>query len=167
MRNLQVLLLLLLVPIVLAGCGDTINDLKDAASGINSKASEAATALSMDVHSMRATEIQFNNQTFTINDVYKTILRDVQWHYEKIDAVDTLKIIGTWQDNGLFVATNFDESTKKQLLEDGVVTVFLTFPNGQLDEEAVEISMYLHNEAVVEETGVAALHKLYDVYLQN
>ncbi|MEK4229982.1 23S rRNA methyltransferase [Solibacillus sp. FSL H8-0538] len=165
MRHIQAFLMLMLVTIILTGCGETFEELKDAAYGINSKADEAASALSMDVHSIRTTEIQFNNQTFTINDLYKTILRDVQWHYEKIDEVDTLTVTGTWKNNGLFSAYKFDEDIKKQLLEHGEITVFLTFPNGKLSEEDAVISMHLNDETVVQDIGTTALHALYDVYL--
>ena len=50
---------------------------------------------------MRATEIEFDGQTFTINDLFKTILRDVQWFYDESEDMQRTKISGTWQDNGL------------------------------------------------------------------
>lgn len=164
MRNLQAFLLLMSVLILLVGCGNTLEELKGAAAGINSRANEAATALSMDAHSIRATEIQYNNQTFTINDLYKAILRDVQWHYEKIDGVDTIKVTGTWQDKGLFEVYNFEEDVKNQLLEYGKITVFLTFSEDQLNEEATEVTMHLNDKILVQEIGTPALHTFYELY---
>lgn len=83
MRNFLTICSLLFLSILLVGCSQTLGDLKNAAAGINSKANEAATSMSLDVHSVRAVEIQFENKTFTLNDLFKNILRDVQWHYEK------------------------------------------------------------------------------------
>lgn len=73
---------LLPLPFLLVGCGETMTDIKDAVSGINSKANEAAQALGEDVHALRRTEIKYSNATITINDLFKTILRDIQWFYE-------------------------------------------------------------------------------------
>ena len=64
----------------LAGC----NDINDAISGINSKANEAAKAISEDVHSLRNVKVHVENQeNVTVNDLIKAILRDVQWKHEK------------------------------------------------------------------------------------
>lgn len=78
-----------------------MKDIKDAAAGINSKATEAATAISIDVHSIRAIELAFDNKQVAINDLFKTILRDVQWHYD--ESANILKISGTWKNNQLFL----------------------------------------------------------------
>lgn len=99
----------------MAGCGDSVADLKEAAAGINSKANEGASAISIDVHSISATEIEFDNQTFTINDVFKVILRDVQWDYDDSGETRQLKITGTWQDNGLFAEHSFSARQKETL----------------------------------------------------
>lgn len=165
MRYIPTFLVMACLAFGLAGCGDTMQDIKDAASGINSKANEAATALSMDVHSMRATEIQYNEQVFTVNDVFKTILRDVQWHYEQIDNVETLKITGTWTNNGLFEQVGFDDQFKKKLAEHGEVTIQLTFTDEQLDEQATKISLVLQGKALIEQQGVKPLQELYNLYL--
>ena len=73
----------------LAGCHDII----DAVSGINSKANEAAEAISVDVHTLRSIPIQMENQqTVTVNDFIKAILRDVQWKHEKKGELEVLKM---------------------------------------------------------------------------
>ena len=111
---------LLLTVIFLTGCNDTMKDIKDAAAGINSKANEAATAISIDVHSIRAIELAFDNEQVTINDLFKTILRDVQWHYD--ESANILKITGTWKNNQLFSEQHFSEQQKQELVENGNVT---------------------------------------------
>lgn len=92
-----------------------MTDLKVAESGINSKANEAAQALGEDVHVLRRTEINYSDATITINDLFKTILRDVQWFYEPKQTDQTLKITGTWQP-GLFPTYKFTEEVQKILL---------------------------------------------------
>ena len=67
----------------LAGCGDSYSEIKEAVSGINTKANDAASALSLEVHELRATELYYNDKSFTINDLFKTTLRDVQWYYDE------------------------------------------------------------------------------------
>lgn len=156
---------LLFTTILLVGCGDTLDDIKNAASGINSRANEAATAISIDVHSIRATEVQYNNLAFTINDVFKNILRDVQWYYEEIEQSQLLKISGTWQNKNLFANQNFTDEQKKQLLENGDVEVVLTIDNGELQEQQTTITMQLGSELLVEESGQAALQHFYDLYI--
>lgn len=167
MRNFLTVCSLLFLSILLAGCTQTLGDIKNAAAGINSKANEAATSISLDVHSVRAVEIQFDHQTFTLNDLFKNILRDVQWHYEKKDELNELKITGTWKDNGLFAEYNFDSDTKMQLREDGRIEVILSFENGMLNEEKTAIHMDLHQEKLVEQHGKDALYALYQLYLNE
>lgn len=167
MRNSLTICGLLFLSILLAGCTQTLGDIKNAAAGINSKANEAATSISLDVHSVRAFEVQFDNQTFTMNDLFKSILRDVQWHYEKKDDQNELKITGTWKDNGLFAEYNFDNDVKKQLLEDGRIEVILSFENDVLNEEKTVINMYLHQEKLVEQHGKDALYVLFQLYLNE
>lgn len=68
--------------VLLAGCGDRLTEIKDAFSGINSAADAAASAVSQDVHAIRALTINYNDESFTINDLFKTILRDIRWEYD-------------------------------------------------------------------------------------
>lgn len=167
MRNFPTICSLLFLTLLLAGCTETLGDIKNAASGINSKANEAATSLSLDVHSVRAFEVQIDDQSFTMNDLFKSILRDVQWHYEKKDKQNELKITGTWKDNGLFADYNFNDEMKKQLLENGRVEVILSFENDILNEEKTLISMSIHGEKLVEQQGMDSLHALYQLYLEE
>lgn len=158
------LILLFFTTILLAGCGDTVGDLKEAVAGINSKANEAATAISIDVHTIRATEMKFNDQTFTINDLFKTILRDVQWYYDETDDKQQLKISGTWKNNGLFADKNFSDELKQQLLEYGQVEVVLAFQNGLIKEQETQVHMKLNGETIIEEQGTIILHHFYNIY---
>ncbi|MEK4386568.1 23S rRNA methyltransferase [Solibacillus sp. FSL W7-1464] len=158
--------LLLSISILLAGCGDTVADLKKAASGISSKADEAASAISIDVHSIRATEIEFNNHSFTINDLFKTILRDVQWEYDDSGETQQLKITGTWQNNGLFTQHSFSASQKERLQENGQVEVILLFISDTIDETKTKVTMQLDGQTLVEEDGQDTLHHFYKIYTQ-
>ena len=157
-------ILFLFAAILLAGCGDTIGDIKQAAAGINSKANEAATAISTDVHSIRAVEMEFDNQTFTINDLFKTILRDVQWYYDENGNEQQLKITGTWQDNGLFAEENFSEIEKQQLIENSKIEVILFFHNGVLDEEKTTVRMSQNRQTIIDQKGTEALLHFYKIY---
>lgn len=153
---------LLFVAFLCAGCGDTMNDIKEAAAGINSKANEAASAISIDVHSIRAIELAFDNEQITINDLFKTILRDVQWHYD--DVNEQLKVTGTWKNNGLFSEHPFTEQQKADLIENGKVTALLSFTNNQLLTDDIEVQMKLHQDVLVNEQGQHLLQHFYDVY---
>ena len=157
--------LVIFTVILLAGCGDTVADLKEAAAGINSKANEAASAISIDVHSIRATEIEFDNKTFTINDLFKTILRDVQWDYDDSDETQQLKITGTWQDNGLSAHHSFSASQKELLKENGEVEVILSFNNGTINEVKTKVSMKMDGQILIKEEGQEILHHLYNAYI--
>ncbi|MEK4130564.1 23S rRNA methyltransferase [Solibacillus sp. FSL W8-0474] len=160
-------ILFLFAAILLAGCGDTIGDIKQAAAGINSKANEAATAISTDVHSIRAVEMEFDNQTFTINDLFKTILRDVQWYYDENGNEQQLKITGTWQDNGLFGEENFSEIEKQQLIENSKIEVILFFHNGVLDEEKTTVRMSQNRQTIIDQKGTEALLHFYTIYTKS
>lgn len=149
---------------LLAGCGDKIVALKEAAAGINSKANEAASSISIDVHSIRATEIEFDNQTFTINDLFKTILRDIQWDYDESRESRQLKITGTWQDNGLFAEHHFADNHKELLEENGQVEVFLSFSNDNMDESKTKVTMQLDGETLIKEEGREILQHFYKIY---
>lgn len=153
---------LLLTVIFLTGCNDTMKDIKDAAAGINSKANEAATAISIDVHSIRAIELAFDNEQVTINDLFKTILRDVQWHYD--ESTNILKITGTWKNNQLFSEQHFSEQQKQELVENGNVTVQLHFIDNQLSEAKTAAQLILHNELLVDIQGEQLLQHFYDVF---
>lgn len=153
---------LLLAVIFLTGCSDTMKDIKNAASGINSKANEAATAISIDVHSIRAIELEFADEQVTINDLFKTILRDVQWHYD--ESMNTLKITGTYKDNQLFSEQGFTEQQKQDLVENGKVTIQLNFVDNKLSKSNTIAQMHLHNKLIVDQQGEPLLQHFYDVF---
>ena len=165
MRFMKWYLFMLMRSVLLAGCGDKLSEVKQAAAGIGSKANEASIAISADVHSIRATELTYKEQTFTINDIFKTILRDVQWHYDKDQ--ETLIVTGTWKDNGLFESLNFDEATKVELQHEGDVQVVLPFLNNELARENAEITLTLNDTTLFDANGQEALYHLFDVYLMK
>ena len=160
-------ILFLFTAILLAGCGDTMGDVKQAAAGINSKANEAATAISSDVHSIRALEVEFDNQTFSINDLFKTILRDVQWYYDENGDEQQLKITGTWQDKGLFAEESFSDTEKQQLMENSKIEVIMYFRNGVLDEQRTHVSMSQNEQSIIDQKGIEILHHFYTIYTAN
>ena len=147
----------------LAGCGDSYSEIKEAVSGINTKANDAASALSLEVHELRAIELYYNAKSFTINDLFKTTLRDVQWHYDEKEQ--NLIIKGTWKDNGLFAFENYDNNLKKQLREDGNVEVHLFFNQRKLDQAKTTITMRLNADTLINQAGTEALQHFYEVYV--
>lgn len=161
--GMKALIPIFVTAIFLVGCGDTMSDIKDAASGINSKANEAAAAISMDVHSIRATELTFDNESITINDLFKAILRDVQWQYDTNNS-KSLKITGTWQDNGLFMHHDLETVDKNELQENGNVTILLFFNEGVLDESRTKATLALHGNTLANETGSQLLPHFYETY---
>ncbi len=150
---------------ILAGCGDTYSEIKAAIFGISSKANDAAAAISIEVHTLRAIELQYNNETFTINDLFKTTLRDVQWHYDENEQY--LKVTGTWKDNGLFADQLYNDKEKAQLHENGDVEVHLFFDNEKLNEAKTTVTMQLQAETLFEEAGTDALVRFYKVYARQ
>ena len=163
MQKLYTILLASILSLFLIGCSDKVNEIKEAASGINSAANKAATAISQDVHSIRAIEITHNTQTFTLNDLFKSILRDVQWHYEPSQKENVLKITGTWQPN-LFDSYNIDETIKPDLSVNGQVTIELKVVENIIHEENTTVTLTYNEENLLNETGQEILHYLYEYY---
>ena len=163
MQKLYIILLTSILSLFLVGCSNTLNEIKEAASGINSAADKAATAISQDVHSIRAIEITHNAHTFTVNDLFKSILRDVQWHYEPSQEENVLKITGTWQPN-LFASYNIDETIKPDLAVNGRVTIELQVEENIIQEETTTVTLTYNEENLLNETGQETLHYLYEYY---
>lgn len=163
MRKVFILCSASLLSLCLTGCADTLGDIKNAASGINEAADKAATAISQDVHSIRAINITYNDQTFTVNDLFKSILRDVQWHYEPDKDKNYLKVTGTWQPD-LFASYGIGQSNKNDLSLHGEITVELGVENNIIQENDTSVSMVYHGETLVSEDGKDILHYLYDYY---
>jgi len=149
---------------LLAGCGDRLSEIKDAASGINSAANSAASAVSRDVHAIRAIDINYKDTSFTVNDLFKTILRDVRWDYDA--EKNELHVKGTWQ-APLFSEQTWDNAMKKQLAEPGVVRVTCTLTDNMIDSASTNVTLVFNDETILEMTGEDALHHLYDTYLQK
>ena len=155
------LIIILFSIFLLAGCD--LQQVIDAASGINQKADQATTAISEEVHSIRAIEITHNGETFTVNDIYKSILRDVTWHYETIDEAHNLTISGTWQPNLL---QQYDLTLKRysELDVTGKVNIQLVVDEGIIQEEETIVQVVYEGDTLVDEKGQSILHALYDDY---
>ena len=147
-------------------CACDINEIKDAAVGINKAADKAATAISEEVHSIRAIEITHENKTFTVNDIYKSILRDVQWHYENDNTLTTLSITGTWQPT-LLEQYNLSLNNYPHLNETGKVTVQLFVTDGIIDEAATKVTVEYEGHILLAEEGENIQRQLYDYYLNQ
>ena len=150
--------------ILLTGCGDRLTEIKDAASGINAAADSAASALSRDVHSVRAIKITYNDETFTINDLFKTILRDTRWEYDADQG--KLIVMGTWIDP-LFAEQQWDETYKKQLAETGEVTVTSFIQDDKINSKLSDVKFTFNGEVILHMTGEDALNHLYETYIHN
>ena len=166
MRKMLTIVSTILLFVLLVGCGDTLSDIKEAAYGINSAADKAATAISQDVHSIRAIEITYNDNTFTVNDLFKSILRDVQWHYEKIDDKDLLRITGTWQPH-LFESYGLDTSKYKELDVYGDTTIQLYIQDQQILDEDTVVAIDYKEEQIFQQNGTEILHNMYQYYINK
>ena len=146
---------------ILAGCSDII----DAVSGINSKANEAAEAISEDVHSLRNVKVHVEDQeNVTVNNLIKAILRDVQWKHEKKDETEILIISGTWSE-GLFEEYNFTNAEKEMLKEYGEVKIKLFFNNKQLQTDLTTVNLTNSDDnRIVDLHGKEAFNSIQNAY---
>lgn len=147
---------------LLTGCGDRLAEIRDAASGINSAANSAASAVSRDVHAMRAIDINYQDTSFTVNDLFKTILRDIRWDYDL--EKNELHVRGTWQPP-LFSDQPWDGDMKEKLAEAGFVTVTCKFIDDKIDSKHTNVILTYNEEILLQENGEEALHHLYNTYL--
>lgn len=148
--------------LLLSGCGD----LQQAVSGINNAAETAAKATSTDVHSIRATELTYENQHFTVNALFKTILKDVFWEYEETNGTHLLHIKGTWKEP-LFTSYPFDDALKQKLAEDGDVIVTLTVKDNEIIKQSTTIQLLYNKEVLVDESGEQVFDNLLQTYASN
>lgn len=145
---------------VLVGC----NEIIDAFSGINSKANEAAEAISEDVHTLRSIPLKMDDQqTVTVNDFIKAILRDVQWKHEKKDELEVLIADGSWKD-GLFDDYGFTNKEKEVLKHTGDVVIQLFFKDKQLQSDLTTVVLTNDKTVIVDLTGEEALNSLQKAY---
>ncbi len=149
---------------LLAGCGDRLTEIEEAVSGINSAADSAASAVSRDVHAIRAIDINYKDTSFTVNDLFKSILRDTRWNYDA--EKNELHVRGTWREP-LFSEQPWDDVMKKQLAETGKVTVTCTITNKTIDSALTNVTLVLNDETILQMNGEEALHHLYDTYLKK
>lgn len=156
---MEKLLLLIFTILIHVGC----SDIKEAVSGISTRADDAASAISIEVHNIRAIELQHENENFTINDLFKTTLRDVQWNYD--EQAQQLKVTGSWKDNGLFSDQDFQGIEKKQLLENGEIEVLLLIKDGLIIEDETVVKLLFHGNTLIEQKGLDALQQFYNVYI--
>lgn len=164
MKRMTKVACVLFLSTLLVGCGDRLTEIKDAASGITSKADSAASAVSRDVHAIRAIPIDYNENSFTVNDLFKTILRDIRWDYDAKQNV--LKVQGTWQPP-LFSEQGWDDTMQKKLAETGLVTITCAINSDKIDGAHTDLKLVYKNEMILQKTGEEALHYLYDTYLQK
>ena len=157
----KILFVVIVCSFFLTGCNDIIN----AISGINSKANEAAEAISEDVHSLRNVKIHVEDvENVTVNDLIKAILRDVQWKHEKKDEIEILIISGTWKE-GLFEEYNFTTNEKEALKENGDVNIKLFFKNKQLQTDLTTINLTNnHGDIIVDLHGKEAYNSIQKAY---
>lgn len=163
MYKLIVILLAFVFSLILTGCAEKMDEIKVAVSGIDAVADKAAEAISIDVISIREIEIEHNDEVFTVNDLFKTILRDVQWEYEKKEHIHIFTVKGTWKDS-LFENYRFTEVQKRDLSERGKVLVELQLVDGKIEPKATKVKMTLDKKTIVEESGIEALNYLYEYY---
>lgn len=152
-------IVILFFSILLTGCGD----LKEAVSGISSAADTAASATSTDVHAIRSIKLVSNGQNFTVNELFKGLLKDVKWQYEEVAGESLLHVKGTWKEP-LFSSYSFDSELKDKLVEDGDVLVTLTVGNDAIISENSSIQLIYQNEILVEESGTQVLNYLLETY---
>ena len=150
--------------IFLTGCTDRLTEIKEAASGINETAQSAASAISKDVHSVRAIKLSYKEETFTLNDLFKSILRDTRWEYDAEKG--QLQVKGTWLDP-LFSEQQWDNTYKKQLAETGEITVTLHIQDDTIHSALTDVSLVLNGKKILHMKGEDALFHLYETYLQK
>src|SRR5690606_13104442 len=134
MRKLTMMIPFIFLILVLSGCSEKVTELKEAVSGIDSAANKAAKAISLDAHSIRSSEINHADAKFTVNDLYKTILRDVFWEYEEKNEIHIFTVKGTWKEP-LFEDYHFTENQLEKLKDEGKVVVQLELVDGVIKPE--------------------------------
>lgn len=154
-------ILFMLCTILLTGCN--FSDIKDAVADIDDAAKKASVATSEEVHSIRAIELTHNDQTFTVNDLFKRVLRDVYWHYEKEDTTSTLEVKGTWQPT-LLAQYGLNTEDYPELNVTGDVTVTLTVENEQIIADRTTVVVEYDKQQILNEKGSQLLTDLYDAY---
>ncbi|MED3660710.1 23S rRNA methyltransferase [Ureibacillus sp. FSL K6-8385] len=147
---------------LLSGC----SSIKDAISGIQTQAEKAKSGLTIDAFSLRESEIEYKGATFTVEELFKTILRDVQWEYEKNQDEHLLMVKGTWQEP-LFDDLQLTDKQKEELSTTGKILIQLIFENDRLIPDQTAVTMKLKEKTLVDEKGEEILHYFCDLYLKE
>lgn len=166
MRNIHIYVVLLLAMFLLIGCKSSVSDIKEAVSGIHTQAEKAKSGLTIDAYTLREYEIEYKDELFTVDELFKTILRDVQWEYEKNHNKHILLVKGTWKEP-LFEQLQLTDDVKEKLSKSGKIFIELVFIDGLLNSNETTVSMKLNEELLVDEKGAENLYYLYDIYLQQ
>ncbi len=162
MRLLSMVIILVFLLLV-SGCSEKLNEFKEAALEIDTTAEKAAKAISLDAHAIREIELVYNDETFTINTLFKTILRDVQWEYEEFDNIQRLKVKGNWQEP-IFEKYITSDQLQEELTENGMVTIQFEFIDGQINPKSTSYHLILNNKTIAEDTGEDAYNYLLEFY---
>lgn len=162
MKVFSKIVAIILFTFLLTACGD----LKEAVSGIGSAANSAAKATGTDVHAIRAMELSYNGETVTVNDLFKTDLRDVFWKYKETQNGSTLVIKGTWQEP-LFESYGFDTSLKNKLAEDGDVIVTLHVKDHAIIVDKTTVQLIYQKDELVNESGKEVLDYFLKTYAEK
>ncbi|BDH62213.1 hypothetical protein MTP04_23430 [Lysinibacillus sp. PLM2] len=164
MIKIKIASLTILISFILTGCAEKINEITEAISGIDAAAERAAKAITLDAHTVRNIELEYKNNTFSVNELFTSILRDVQWEYEQKEEKQLLTIKGNWQE-GLFNIYPITMEKKEKLIKSGKVTVQLEIVNNKIKDETTHVTLDLNDERIVDEKGKEALIHLFDEYL--
>ncbi|HWL22949.1 MAG TPA: hypothetical protein VNR38_04240 [Ureibacillus sp.] len=158
MRYIKLIFIVFLISSILAGC----SDFSKAISGIDHQAQKAASALSSDALNARTIKLEYKNESFSIDELFTTILRDIFWEYEKNNESQILIIKGTWK-KGLFGDYEFTDEQISNL-QNGKVTVKLEIFNGQVQTEKTVVQMTLDDLLIIDESGEKAQVELYEAF---
>lgn len=160
MRNIKNIVITGLLTIILAGC----SDITDALSGIDNQAQKAASGITPEALNIRSINIEYKNESFTVDELFTSILRDIFWEYDKNNDSQILIVKGTWKE-GLFEDYELQSYPINDLNSDGKVTVVFGIVNDEILPEKTKVTMTLGDQVIIEEIGEKAQKTLYDAYL--
>lgn len=160
MRNIKNIVITSLLTIILAGC----SNITDALSGIDNQAQKAASGITPEALNIRSINIEYKNESFTVDELFTSILRDIFWEYDKNNDSQILIVKGTWKE-GLFEDYELQSYPINDLNSDGKVTVVFEIVNDEILPEKTKVTMTLGDQVIIEEIGEKAQKTLYDAYL--
>lgn len=160
MRIIRIIFVVLILISILAGCSDFTNAL----SGIDNQAQKAASGITQEALNVRSINIEYKNESFTIDELFTSILRDIFWEYDKNNDSQILTVEGTWKE-GLFEDYDLSDYMISDLTTYGKVTVIIEIVNDEILSENTKVTMTLDEKIIIEEHGEKAQKELYDAYL--